>query len=184
MKLTLDNLLEEPLTEYKTLLETEKIEDTEDTLTSTYFKTQDKLLVSLLDTENDTDTQKEDTTKKICVLEYPEQFEVASEYTEKIILEAWRNIENISARLIEITDPHILLECLVDKEKGIYEERVFKPTLFKGFKLEIGKLFYLRFFERANEMKIQIHDDPDLTLQDDFPKISLAKKYKTSRLFK
>jgi len=184
MKRALDNLLEEPLVDYKTLFETEKIDNADDALTSAYFRNQKKLLVSLLNTENDTDTQKEDTIKKISALEYPEQFEVASEYSEIILLEEWKNIENISARLIEITDPHIFLECLIDKEKGIYEERVFRPTLFKGFKLKIGMLFYLRFFQRANEMKIQIHDDPNLTLQDDFPKISLAKKYKNSRLFK
>ena len=69
-------------------------------------------------------------------------------------------------------------------EEQIYEEREFKSSLFTGYNLDIGSLFFLRIWERPNEIRIEIHDDPELTLNNDFPKLDFVEKYKSSRLFK
>lgn len=101
-----------------------------------------------------------------------------------IIVRGWKNIENISARLIEIYDYAVILECLIDKEQGIYEEREFRSSLFSIEDLKIGNLFYLRIFEKENESRIEIHNDPKLTFIEDFPKIEFKKLFEESKLFK
>jgi hypothetical protein len=110
--------------------------------------------------------------------------ETISTGIDKVILKGWKNVENISARLIDSFDNTVVLECLIDKENGIYEEREFNNSLFVDYKKEFGSLFLLRIFERQNEVKLQIHNDPGLTLAEDFPKTDFVKKYSNSFLFK
>ena len=109
--------------------------------------------------------------------------ESVSSASDIVVLEGWKNTENYSARLIKTNDQYIVLECFIDKEKGLYEERSFNLSLFKGFKIEIGCLFYIRFFERHNELKMQIHDDPKFDFKDDFTEIDFVQKFKDSKLF-
>jgi len=106
---------------------------------------------------------------------------VGSDYTS---FESWKNVENISARLIEFYDDVVILECLVDKELGTYEEREFQMSLFEDYELRIGAFFYLRTFKRKNEIKLQVHDDPQSALEPDFPKADLGTLFKNSKLFK
>ena len=56
--------------------------------------------------------------------------------------------------------------------------------MFEGYDTSLGSLYLLRIFERQNELRIEIHNDPDLTLKDDFPKLNFAQTFKDSRLFK
>jgi len=112
------------------------------------------------------------------------QQEKSTQISDRVVIQSWKNIENISARLLEYSDKQIVLECLIDKENGIYEERTFRPSLFDDYKLDIGKLFYLRFFERPHEIKMEVHDDPSLTSSDDFPKLEYVKTFKDSKLFR
>lgn len=99
------------------------------------------------------------------------------------VLHAWKNIENISARLIDTYGKVVLLECLLDKEQGIYEEREFSKMQFEGYELVAGNLFYLRFFVRAHEVRMEVHNDPGLVLSDDFPTIDYRAVFKKSKLF-
>lgn len=110
--------------------------------------------------------------------------ETVIEETDTVIITEWKNVENISARLIEFYDDKVILECLVNKEERIYEEREFKTSLFDGYEIKIGNLFLLKFLERQNEIKMQIHNDPGLTFKEDFPKLDFVEKFKDSRLFK
>jgi len=103
---------------------------------------------------------------------------------DSIILKVWKNIENVSARLIEKYDDVVVLECLIDKEIGLYEEREFRLSLFVGYDLRVGNLFYLRFFDRENETRMEIHNDPKLVSQSDFPKKDFTRLFKESKLFK
>lgn len=107
-----------------------------------------------------------------------------AEFTERIIISNWKNVENISARLIEKFENTIVLECLMDRDQGIYEERLFPISLFEDYELEIGNYFFLRFFNRKNEIRLEIHNDPGLTLEEDFPKIDFVERFRKSRLFK
>lgn len=102
----------------------------------------------------------------------------------RIHLEPWRTIENIPSRVVQISEEIVVLECLVDSENKKYEERIFLSSLFKGIPLSEGKYLYLRFLERSNELKIQVHDDKNLISKDDFPSESLVEKYKDHRLFR
>lgn len=100
------------------------------------------------------------------------------------ILGAWKNIENYSARMIEVNDELVILECLIDREKDIFEERAFKTSLFKGYDATIGTTYYIRIFERNHELKMQIHDDPKSNYSADFAKTDIVKELKDSKLFK
>lgn len=110
--------------------------------------------------------------------------DVEKEYSDDVVIYNWKNIENISARLIDYSDIHVTLECLIDREYGIYEERDFRRSLFKDNDIVLGKLFYLRIFDRPNETKLEIHADPGLHLEKDFPKQIIAEKFKDSSFFK
>lgn len=103
---------------------------------------------------------------------------------DTIFFTPWRNYENVSARLIEVTDDGVVLECLIDRDNEFYEEREFRKSILEGFDLTLGKLFFLRFFERENANKIEAYDDAGLTNQNDFPKTDFKKLFDNSQLFK
>lgn len=104
--------------------------------------------------------------------------------SEGVVIKQWRNIENISARLIEFNEITVVLECLVDREELIYEEREFKSSLFSQFNLELGKLFKLCMYERQNQIMMEIKDNPKLISETDFPKIDFAKQFKNFKIKK
>ena len=113
-----------------------------------------------------------------------ESFSYGKYKHQNIFISNWKNFENISARLLDSYDNIVLLECLIDRDEWIYEEREFDLDLFEEYDLTVGNLFYIRFFKRPNEMKMQIHNDPKLTFSTDFPKTNLKSKFKQSKLFK
>ena len=104
--------------------------------------------------------------------------------SDSVIIQGWKNVENISARLIEYYDNTVVLECLIDREKSIYEEREFDSSLFEDYDLKIGNLFYLRISKRPNELKIQVHNDPGLSFKSDFPKLDFVEVFKNKGLSK
>ena len=166
------------INETKALIQIENIEGEEDSLRSKKFIEQIEFKRNLLNAYDHKlpltklDEEKEASKEKLL------------EYSDVVVIKGWKNVENISSRLIEHSDDTVVLECLIDREEGIYEEREFRSSLFIGYDLDIGNHFYLRIFERPNEIRIEIHDDPELTLKDDFPKLDFVEKYKKSRLFK
>jgi len=123
---------------------------------------------------------------------YPQKLDIPSENqkeertfgSDSVILKGWKNVENIPARLIETFEDVVVLECLIDKESELYEEREFRASLFTGYELNIGNLFYLRFFDRDNETRMEIHNDSRLTSINDFPKKDFSTLFANSKLFK
>lgn len=103
---------------------------------------------------------------------------------DTVSFKGWKNTENISARLIERYDDKVILECLIDKDEEFYEEREFSESLFEGYDLELGTLFYLRVFKRPNEIRMEVHCDPRLVNPSDFAKIDFEDAFKKSKLFK
>lgn len=178
----LDDVLEaDSVNELKSLIEIENLGQSENVHESSGFNFRDELLKNLFDSLDNV------TPQRINLTESPSENlpskDTYAQISDRIILQGWKNIENISARLIESSSDQVVLECLIDKENRIYEERIFRPSLFNDYKLEVGNLFYLRFFERPNEIKMEIHDDPDLTFKDDFPKLDFVAEFKDSKLF-
>ena len=97
--------------------------------------------------------------------------------SEGVVIHNWKNVQNISARLLASDDEKVLLECLVDRENKVYEEREFKLSLFKNMDLKIGKLFKLCFYERQHQQMIEVKDNPKLVSETDFPRTSFKEKY-------
>lgn len=163
-------------TEFKALIHLEQYDSDEDIHRSEIFSQQKDFLAELFTIDFKQPHLKLDE-KKIAK-------EIVLSGSDKIIISGWKNVENISARLIEYYDDTVVLECLIDKEMKIYEEREFRLSLFTDYDLKIGNLFLLRIFERKNEIRIEVHNDPGLTLKDDFPKLDFVKEFSNSRLFK
>jgi len=103
---------------------------------------------------------------------------------DSIAFTPWKNIENISTRIIEFYDNVVVLECLIDLEQGIYEEREFRASLFEGYDIKIGNHFLLRFFDRQNETRMEIHNDPNSISSKNFPKKDFKELFSNSKLFK
>ena len=164
-------------TEFKALIHIEKYDSDENLYSSENFSRQKDYLKGLF-----TNDIKQPHTK--CDEEKELTEKVVLSGSDTVIITGWKSVENISARLIEHYDDTVVLECLIDKEMRIYEEREFRLSLFTGYDLKIGNLFLLRIFERKNEIRIEIHNDPGLTLKDDFPKLDFVKEFSNSRLFK
>ncbi|MEA3448487.1 MAG: hypothetical protein U9Q98_08590 [Bacteroidota bacterium] len=111
--------------------------------------------------------------------------EQASLADSKILIRDWNNSENIHARLIEVTGTTVVLECLVDKENKIYEEREFDKDLFDGYEIKEGYFFLLRFYTRKNEMKLEVHDNKSGLVKDEhFKSINLYEAFKNNPIFK
>ena len=100
-----------------------------------------------------------------------------SNFLEGVNISSWKLIENVSSKLISFDCNSVLLECLIDREESIYEEREFVISLFKNYSLEIGKLFKICVYERDNQIMIEVKVDPNLILDSDFPEIDLFAKY-------
>lgn len=178
-----DILKTEPVNQSKSLIELEVFNgESENVHQSSSFLNKDIFLKNLFNSLENDSSQKTRLNKFLLESqELPKN--TSAQISDRVILKGWKNIENISARLIEISEEKVVLECLIDKENSLYEERSFRISLFENYKLEIGNLFYLRFFERPNEMKMEVHDDPYLSLKDDFPKLDFSV-FKKSKLFK
>jgi hypothetical protein len=96
----------------------------------------------------------------------------------------WKDVGGNSARVVEVYDEVVVLECLIDKEFSIYEEREFDKGLFAGFELFEGKPFFIRYFERPNEQRVQVIDDERLIAPDDFPPPAIKDIISKSRISK
>lgn len=102
----------------------------------------------------------------------------------KIYLKIWNPKHRLSARLIEFYDDVVKLECLIDKENSIYEEKEFSKNLFNELEIKINNLFFIKLFERIGEAKIEIIFDRNNTFKDDFPRLDFVEAFKDSKLFK
>ncbi|MCD4747163.1 MAG: hypothetical protein K8R58_12775 [Bacteroidales bacterium] len=168
---------ENSITEFKTKIHLEEYDSDEDIYSSENFLLQNDFVKGLFTSDIKQPHLKFDEEKVLTK-------EVELLGSDTVIISAWKNVENISARLIEHYDDTVVLECLIDKEMRIYEEREFLLSLFTGYDLIIGNLFLLRIFERKNEIRIEIHNGSGLTMEDDFPKLDFVKEFSNSRLFK
>ncbi len=161
--------------EFKTLVHGEQVNANENVFISDFFIKKNNFIDELLPSNFKLpQITSEETTAK----------EIVTFSPDDIIISRWKNVENISTRLVEYYDDTVILECLIDKDLKIYEEREFGSSLFADYDLEIGNLFLLRIFERKNEIRIEVHNDPGLILKDDFPKLDFVKEFSKSRLFK
>ena len=180
----LNNILDfDSVNDNRALIELETIDENTNELNSPRFLERDALLKDLFKSDEHS------LPERIQIEEIHDDVNILNELTptvsaDRIILSGWKNVENISSRLIENCGEHVVLECLIDKEAEVYEERIFRASLFNGYNLELGNLFYLRFFERDNEMKMEVNDGTGIVSENDFPTINFTEMFKNSKLFK
>lgn len=96
---------------------------------------------------------------------------------EGVHLSSWRLAANISSKVLAEDEEYVLLECLIDKEERLYEEREFSKTLFEGFNLKVGDLFKICIYKRQNQEMIEVKDGSLLVNEDDFPKVDFFGQF-------
>jgi hypothetical protein len=104
--------------------------------------------------------------------------------SEGVIFKGWKNVENISSRVLDYYEETIVLECLIDKEISYYEEWELPISSFKEFKLELGKVFKLCYYQRGSQTMMEVLEDPRLVMEDDFPKVDFVAKFRNSNILK
>lgn len=96
----------------------------------------------------------------------------------------WRNIENISSKIIEIGEEQIIVECLIDKETLHYQRRSLNKSLFKYIEdLSPGKLILIRVYEYPPETKFRIEDGTGIINDSDFQITGLFKNIHKAKMF-
>jgi hypothetical protein len=93
-------------------------------------------------------------------------------------IKPWKQISDISAKVLHFDKDFVIIECLMDKENQTYDEREFSIQFFTGINLEKGMLLKLCYFQRDNQIMMEIKFSPGLVLESDFPKSNFAEKYK------
>lgn len=81
----------------------------------------------------------------------------------------WRTITYVEARIVEIHEDRVCLECVLDRESEILEERVFDRPLFEGhIQLEVGKYIVITILQKPGEKRIKVNNDNGLVRKDIF----------------
>jgi hypothetical protein len=102
---------------------------------------------------------------------------------ESVQFQTWQLVANISSNVLYADDNVVGLECLLDKEEKVFEEREFSRKLFNGFSVEPGTLFKVCLYERQNEERIEIKSGANGLVQaEDFPKMDFYSKFKNLTL--
>jgi len=104
--------------------------------------------------------------------------------SEGTVLKPWKNVANISSRILDIYDDVVLVECLVDRELMQYVETELPSSLFRNFELTIGQYCIIMHYERESSLHFEVNANPNLDLSSDFPSIDFSQEFKDSILFK
>lgn len=85
------------------------------------------------------------------------------------INENWSEIKNYDARIIEIGDSKIKLDCLVDRENKKFQTRLFDKSLFTNIHdLIAGKYILVRVFKKPGKVSFTINDGENLVDKSNF----------------
>lgn len=88
--------------------------------------------------------------------------------SEGVSLLSWQRVANISSKILYFDDDVVQIECLVDKENKLYEQKEFNRDFFVGLDLSIGYQFKLCFYKRNNQQMVEVMYDSQLVASDDF----------------
>lgn len=80
-----------------------------------------------------------------------------------IIEDHWDIIHNIPARLLEFNEKEVVLECLIDTENKIFQNRKIEAFLIQGIiPMELLYPVIIKIFKRKGEQKTQFIDGKNL----------------------
>ncbi|PSQ78156.1 MAG: hypothetical protein BRD37_03455 [Bacteroidetes bacterium QH_8_67_23] len=76
---------------------------------------------------------------------------------------------SIDARILEVTDETVKLECLISKTKHEFQERVFPKALLEGVvDLEVGSYVLLRILQRPGKIAHVFHNGDGIVQKEVF----------------
>lgn len=98
------------------------------------------------------------------------------------LISNWKRYKRVPAKILEISDDFVLLECLINKDAGIYKEKRFSKELLDEVNIEQGRFLLFNYYKKGNELKIQILDNQSLVSDSEFPAVDFSK-YEKSNFF-
>ena len=79
------------------------------------------------------------------------------------VRETWDDCTSIDARIIEIGEEWVRLDCLVDSENQVFQERVFQRGLLEGaLPMRVGAYVLIRVFTSPGKIKHTFDDGEKL----------------------
>ncbi|HVX28441.1 MAG TPA: hypothetical protein VHB70_18985 [Parafilimonas sp.] len=91
--------------------------------------------------------------------------EALSDFTitaQGIIQEKWKTVETIASMLIEVNDESVVLQCLINEENNIFENRVFEKELVSHLNLSKKIPIMIKIYKRPGEIKFKFIDGKGL----------------------
>ncbi|WP_457654109.1 hypothetical protein [Rhodocaloribacter sp.] len=93
-----------------------------------------------------------------------------------LVAETWEEYLNIDARVLEVGDDWVRMDCLLDRESKYFEERVFERLLVEGAgPLHEGKYVLIRIRQRKGKQVVTFHDGGKCVRKDAFEDYSMFK---------
>lgn len=92
------------------------------------------------------------------------------------------HLQTFIARVLDWDDHSVKTEWLINKEKGVYQERYFPREVFKDKFLSNGFLLKVFLSAKKGELKLRFIDGSSFLVESPFPKVKIKRK--DSPLFK
>lgn len=89
---------------------------------------------------------------------------------ESMLLSGMNNGILIPAKFYYQNDENVVLECAIDIENELYEERKFPVHMFEGIDFQTTRFFWLVVSYSTNTMSLEIRSGDQLLLKKYFPK--------------
>lgn len=81
----------------------------------------------------------------------------------------WDEVRTFDARIIEIKDSSVVLDCLMDRENKHFETRIFNKRLFKNFNdLNEGQYILIRQFSKPGKITFTLNNGEKLVNKEYF----------------
>lgn len=75
----------------------------------------------------------------------------------------WRKRKNYYGRIVKLSKEYVEVDCLIDPQERIFEEREFIRLLFENITdLSVGKYVIIRMFLREGKSQITVNDADNL----------------------
>lgn len=102
-----------------------------------------------------------------------------------IVEEHWASIQKVPSRVIEVSEHFVILECLVDIQNRVYEERSFEKGMFENaIPLINEQLILIKISSRPLKKLIEFVDGTNLIPKSYFDYSNIFEDLKDKRIFK
>lgn len=88
--------------------------------------------------------------------------------------ETWEDYDHVDARILEIGDDWVRMDCLIDRNSREFEERTFERLLVEGAgSLYVGKYVVITIRRRTGKQVVTFHDGEKTVNRENFEDYSM-----------